>query len=61
MRRAIVIALERLCGLLDRIPVYSAGEWRMACWGCYPLHLSRTSAELDERWGTDVWKPVGTP
>lgn len=42
-KRAIVIALEDVCGLT----------------GHHFCHrLAAGSAKLDERWGTGVWKPV---
>lgn len=45
MKALIVDALERLCGILDRLP---------GCWGCR-LGLANKSAELDDRWHTGRW------
>ena len=45
MRTWIVIALEQLCGVLDRVP----GQWGCR-WG-----LAELSTRLDDRWGTGVW------
>lgn len=57
LKRSVVIGLEWLCGLLDRIPVYSEGRWYWdgGAVGCYWLRLAERSAALDERWGTGVW------
>jgi len=60
MRLLIVVALEKLCTLLDAVPRYNAGRWwRYGDWGCQ-LHLARRSAELDEQWRTGSWThPAG--
>ena len=65
VKRMIVVGLEALCGVLDRIPRYEGRRWyRHGCWGCYPLNLAGRAAELDERWGTGIWRvipPGGDP
>lgn len=64
VKRLIVNWLEQACTLFDRLPwidydrEYGWSFSRHGCIGCYLLHLSRLSAELDERWGTDCWKPT---
>ena len=64
IRRAIVISLEWLCGVLDRLPAVRRydGEWEISWWngglGCYPLNLAARSSELDLKWGTGVWTSV---
>ena len=45
MRRAIVIALARLCDLTHTLHVDH--------WGC---RLATLSDDLDQRWQTGVWK-----
>ena len=35
VKRAVVVGLEVVCGVLDRIPRYEQGRWyRHGCWGC---------------------------
>lgn len=50
-RRFVVWALERGCFLLDRVPVIG---WWLGCHG--PFRWSEQSWQLDERWGTGVWR-----
>lgn len=55
MKRALVVALDRLCAALDRLPAWTyryVGRWA-SCSGVLPL--SRWSDALDRRWDTGVW------
>ena len=60
LKKAIVIALEKACGLLDQVPVPYRHEGRLhlggGALGCYWFRLAARSAQLDERWGTGVWE-----
>ena len=58
-RRAVVIALEDACNVLDRIPARDSatGRWCSGGWGCHYLRLSEASWRLDEHWSTGVWLP----
>ncbi len=59
LTRFIVIAMEKLCGWLDNVPVPDKADdgWHFykGALGCYWLNLSERSLRLDERWGTGVW------
>lgn len=56
IRKAIVSGLEVACTALDLIPTYEDGRWyRFGGWGCR-LRLAARSFDLDEKWGTGVWK-----
>lgn len=60
MRRLIVVALERVCGVIDDLPGVGLEGGRPhllrhSQFGCYPLRLALLSAHLDERWATGVW------
>lgn len=48
MRKLIVIGLEKVCGVADRLPWWLSGP--------YACRLARLSHDLDQRWGTEVWK-----
>jgi len=47
MKRLIVIALERICDLIDRLSWFGLLG--------YSCQLARWSAALDDRWETEVW------
>jgi hypothetical protein len=53
MRRLIVVAMVNACGTLDRMrPLLPWPLTRLAC----PSGLALWSSELDQRWGTRVWR-----
>ena len=61
-KKAYVIFLEWSCGMIDYLP----GVWieedgwfwtKHAQYGCGKLRLAERSFELDDKWGTGVWKP----
>lgn len=47
IKRSIVILLERACDLWDRVGLPYIG-----CW------FAVKSSDLDEKWGTKVWRSV---
>lgn len=50
MRIKIAAVIWWLCGVLDRIPVYSISErrwYRAGTLGCYPLRLSRLALRIE--------------
>lgn len=58
VRRWIVVGLERACSVVDWLPApwHDEDGWHLgpAFYGCR-LGLALRSADLDERWGTEVW------
>jgi hypothetical protein len=54
-QHAVVDSIERLCGLIDRVPGVWIGDgevrlWRHAQYGCAGLHLAHRAIALAERW-----------
>lgn len=58
LKRLVVAGLETLCATLDLLPAYDRENrrwYRPGQLGC--LHnVARLSVELDDKWGTGVWK-----
>lgn len=55
-RRALIAAMEYVCGLVDRLPDWTwhiPGLHRLGCGSRNGLALR--ASRLDERWGTGVW------
>jgi hypothetical protein len=61
-KRAIVRGLEKACTIVDRLPGVWIEEdgwywtWN-AQYGCGKMRLAERSFNLDDKWGTGVWKP----
>jgi hypothetical protein len=56
VKRFIVKAMERACWLIDGVRpwwlVWCTPLWRLGC----PNGLAAWSDQLDQHWGTGVWK-----